>query len=138
MSHAVTLILYNNDRELLLQLRDEHAQKNPNQWAFFGGAIEKGELPEQAIRREAKEELGYVLQNPQLVLTENILNDGTKYLFFERFDTTQALNLGEGKAMRWFPLQEISTLNMVTSHRERLAKFMVSVKKSPFGNPKER
>ena len=29
----------------------------PNSWAFFGGHIEPGETPEQAVVREAREEL---------------------------------------------------------------------------------
>lgn len=35
----------------------------PNYWAFFGGAIEQGETPERAVRREAKEELGIELED---------------------------------------------------------------------------
>lgn len=124
MANAVTLVLYNDNKEILLQLRDEYAERNPNKWGFFGGAIDEGESPGQAVIREAKEELGYATRNPQLILTENMPNDGTKHLFIERFDDTQTLHLGEGKAMQWFSLDELETIDMITSHRVRLAKLI--------------
>ncbi len=43
--------------KLLLQHRDKDIKRYPNYWGFFGGAIEKGETPEKAVKREAKEEL---------------------------------------------------------------------------------
>ncbi len=50
-------VLRDENRKILLQHRDAGAPTLPNYWAFFGGGIEKGETPEQAVKREAKEEL---------------------------------------------------------------------------------
>jgi 8-oxo-dGTP diphosphatase len=58
---AALFVLKNDKGELLLQLRDEEAPTAPGFWAFFGGGIEKGESPEEAVRREAEEELGIEL-----------------------------------------------------------------------------
>ncbi|MFT4311111.1 MAG: NUDIX domain-containing protein [Candidatus Woesearchaeota archaeon] len=44
------LILYKKDK-ILLQLRDNNAPTAKNEWAFFGGGIEKGESPKEAIIR---------------------------------------------------------------------------------------
>ncbi len=55
------IILCDEKGRILLQHRDEHAPMLPNHWAFFGGSPEENEEPEQAVRREAKEELGIEL-----------------------------------------------------------------------------
>jgi 8-oxo-dGTP diphosphatase len=52
-------ILYQNN-QFLLQLRDDKPQiRYPGYWAFFGGHIEPGEQPAEAMRRELQEEIGY-------------------------------------------------------------------------------
>lgn len=58
--HQVSIaILYQQD-QFLLQLRDDKPEIYwPGQWAFFGGHLEPGELPDVAMRRELVEEIGY-------------------------------------------------------------------------------
>ncbi len=52
-------ILFQAD-QFLLQLRDNIPTiLYPGYWAFFGGHMEPGETPEEAIWRELKEEIAY-------------------------------------------------------------------------------
>ena len=56
---AAIAILYQDNR-FLLQLRDDKPQiRYPGCWAFFGGHIDPGEQPADAMRRELQEEIGY-------------------------------------------------------------------------------
>lgn len=55
---AAGLLLVHGDR-YLLALRSEHVHV-PHVWSLPGGAIERGETPEQAAVRECHEELGGV------------------------------------------------------------------------------
>ncbi|XOB40803.1 MAG: NUDIX hydrolase [Candidatus Nealsonbacteria bacterium] len=55
------IILIDNQDKVLLQHRDNNTSWYPGHWGIFGGQIEKGENPEQAARREIKEEIGIEL-----------------------------------------------------------------------------
>lgn len=55
---AVAAIITLDDGRYLMQLRDDKPGIfYPDHWGFFGGAVESGEEPEQALRRELMEEL---------------------------------------------------------------------------------
>ena len=56
--------LYNDKKEILLQHRSKDAKRLPDHWAFFGGGLEQGETPEQAMARESIEELEYRVMKP--------------------------------------------------------------------------
>ena len=57
------VLLFDRAGRLLIYLRDENpAIPFPNHWDLFGGHLEKGETPEQALVREVKEEIGIDLK----------------------------------------------------------------------------
>jgi 8-oxo-dGTP pyrophosphatase MutT (NUDIX family) len=57
-------ILHQND-QFLMQLRDDiPGIAYPGHWGFFGGHLDPGETPTEAVRRELLEEIGYA--PPQL------------------------------------------------------------------------
>lgn len=113
------IILYDDRNRILLQHRTDDAPTFPAHWSFFGGGVEPGETPEQAVQREALEELSYALKAPQLWLSQPFDYDGrpyTQHIFREEYDGT-ALVLGEGQAMAWFAPEETGALLMSTHSR---------------------
>lgn len=56
-----SLMLLDEHGRYLMQLRDDIPSiLYPGHWGLFGGAIEPGETPEAAMRRELDEEIGFV------------------------------------------------------------------------------
>ena len=61
----VAVAILHHDHKFLLQLRENKPNmRYPGYWGLFGGHLELGELPEAAMQRELREEIGYT--PPQL------------------------------------------------------------------------
>lgn len=117
------LILIDEENKILFQHRAKDAVRLPNFWAFFGGGIEKGETPEQALQRESLEELEYSPVNPKLVMVQVFYSNDVmnkKYVFLEKYDPNQSLIQHEGQAMEWFHLSETEKLKIVDHDRDVL------------------
>ncbi len=57
---AVAALLLHEDGRYIMQLRDEKdGIFYPGHWGCFGGAVEQGEDPAEALRRELREELEF-------------------------------------------------------------------------------
>ncbi len=83
------LILKNEDKFLLTR-RSSAKKIWPNHWHCVSGSIEKGESPQEAIIREAEEEIGLKIKEVKLVTTMFIVendyfNSANKYYGVELF-----------------------------------------------------
>jgi 8-oxo-dGTP pyrophosphatase MutT (NUDIX family) len=64
---AVAALLILEDGRYLVQLRDDIRQIwYPGHWGLFGGAVDPGEDPITALRRELREELEFEIDEAQL------------------------------------------------------------------------
>ncbi len=114
------IILYDTEKNILLQHRDTNIQFAPDHWAFFGGGIDAGETPEQALAREAYEELRYHVRNPTLVIAQQYQNfgrTGIKYVHAEECLDKTCLELHEGQGWGWFSVKETQHLKMTDTDR---------------------
>ncbi len=123
IKHKVALmILYDSEKRFLLQCRTDDAKYLPGYWALFGGRIEEGETPEQAVRREIFEELHYMVKSPMLFIERAYVVDdvnGYMYVFIEEFHGEKRnLRLNEGKDFGWYGIEQMHGLKMLNHDRE--------------------
>jgi len=125
---VAVVIFYDNKKRILLQDRRKMS-KIGEDWGFFGGEIEKGETPEQAVVRETKEELDFDLKEYRYVREYSYEIEESLKRKFANFDFDAVLcqvfiaplkdnlskfKLKEGKKMQLFALNEAEKLKMVS------------------------
>jgi len=111
LGDAVAAVIRVDDGRYLLQKRDEkQGIWYPGHWGCFGGGVDDGELPEQALQRELLEELNLKVGRPRACFSLNFdLSDIGKRQYYRRYfdiridsDALGALVLGEGAGLRAF------------------------------------
>ncbi|GAC1376740.1 MAG: Nudix family hydrolase [Aquirhabdus sp.] len=113
---AVGLIVQNG--QVLLAKRAEH-QHQGGRFEFPGGKVEAGELVEDALARELREELGIYIHIPQFIhrLTYNY-PEKTVCLHVYRIESFDGEPVGrEGQPLHWVPLAQLFDLNFPDANR---------------------
>jgi 8-oxo-dGTP diphosphatase len=112
MPHIATGLLFDRTGRLLIYLRDNIPSiPFPDHWDLFGGFVEDGESPEQALVREVDEELGIRLSNYEFYKTyeclEGDVRPNIKHVYCGRVDATPTeLVLREGQRLASIALDE--------------------------------
>lgn len=116
MKRVSKIILYDKKSgKVLLQLRENNPEiAYPNTWTLFGGRIEKSETPEDAVKRELKEELeGLKISNIQKLFTKNRSQNGLEVednIFYAELESKiSEMKLLEGQDMKLFSKEELDS-----------------------------
>jgi 8-oxo-dGTP diphosphatase len=117
---GVNAIPVNAEGKILLQQRDDRSDLSyPGYWTTFGGKVEDGESPDEAIRRELLEEIE--LELPMKLWRVNdypMERDGQKmvvesYTYIGRIDRAASeITLNEGQALGYFGLEDLDRLKI--------------------------
>ncbi len=109
---AAALLVTGDDRYLLQQREDLPHVSYPGLWGLFGGVVDPGESPKQAIEREILEELCWT--PPPLTYLTRVLWDlrfdgggvCERYIFIGEIDETdlEEMDLTEGADLGLFRL----------------------------------
>ncbi len=121
LTAGVLLLLFNDKRQVLMQLRTDY-----NQWGFPGGCMELGESFDETAKRELKEETNLNIINSKLVRVlsgkdtyreypnGDKLYDITAILVITSYSGTLKINDDESKKLEWFSIDNIP--QNITSH----------------------
>ena len=105
LPQVATALLLDRTGRLLIYLRDDKSSiPFPNHWDLFGGHVELGESPEQALIREIHEELGIDVRDFQKFRVyeclEGDVRRNVKHVFWAQLDVVaEELTLHEGQRL---------------------------------------
>jgi 8-oxo-dGTP diphosphatase len=84
MKNSTLCYIRKNNKTLMLHRVKKINDVHEGKWVGLGGKMEKGETPEECIKREVLEESGLTLKNPSLkgLLTFPAFKDGEDWYVF--------------------------------------------------------
>lgn len=132
MKKIAQVLLFDRHGRLLIYLRDDKPDiPFPNHWDFFGGHVEEGEKPEQALVREVKEELGFALQQwhffGEYLCTQGDAYPNIKYLYWGKIDqVAEDLTLYEGQRLLSITAEQRKNLKFANILGQILEDFVSS------------
>lgn len=129
----VAAVIFENPKgEILLYLRDNKPNiPFPHHWDLFGGHIEFGETPEEALRREVREELNYDLKD-SVFFKKYECRDGDaypndKYIYTAIIDKPlEELTLLEGEKLAFFSKDKVLNLKFANILKEIVLDYLES------------
>lgn len=97
-----------------LQKRSKDSRILPNHFSFFGGKLEEGENPKEALEREIQEEMCFIPKDYEFLGKYNFTNYLANIYFLKVDDNfDQTIKIMEGDYGRFFSESEIIKEKMI-------------------------
>lgn len=108
-------------------------------WELPGGRIQHNEKPEEALRRELREELGWAEANVKNIVdtwrfsstVRGVPHDYTVLIYYCTTDQKSIVKNDEHDEYRWTSISEVKNLNMRDGYKKSIKNFIKKI-----GNPK--
>lgn len=122
MFETVLCYIKNNNKYLMLYRNKKQNDPNAGKWMGVGGHIEDGETPDEAMRREIKEETNLDVVEYRKCGFVIFINDGyeeTMHVYVISKTIGELIDCNEG-TLEYFTEEEVYKLNMWEGDKEFL------------------
>ena len=129
INHTVKAVIYSKDK-ILLQLRDQKPNIfYPGVWGLFGGGVDDGEKPIDALKRELLEEIGLEIKSAKLLFSWNHdkYNSILHFFLVPLTVELEKLCLNEGQGMDLFSIEQIKRLPITPSLKKNIHKIKQNI-----------
>ena len=107
---VAVLVFYTEEGLVLMQERTSKS-KFGEDWGYVGGGIDGDETPEEAIIREAKEELDWELEEKEYI---GDFYQGKRFMFIAPLgDKLTQFKILEGDSLQLFTIDDAKKLNLM-------------------------
>lgn len=120
----------NEDVFVFLQRRSDDAPRLPGFFGFWGGGVEEGETPEEALKREIREELDILLVPSDYAFFGRHVDSDTLNIFTMpvKKEFSESVRVLEGEYGRWLSQKEVGAEKISDNDRAILDRFFVKIK----------
>lgn len=129
---AAVVLLKDHYGRILLQFRDDFSHvKSGGRWGYFGGEIEEGETPRQAVIREIVEEIGVPIPSSAFHPFVRILSTSQKghqhYVFIcNRPISPSEIKLAEGAGFAFLQKDQLDQFDLIPVVRQVVDRYFAS------------
>lgn len=121
MVYAASAVII-KDKKILLVKRSNYTKTFPNTWAAPGGRGHEGEIPEQIVVRELKEEVNLDFKPTKLFATGKY-KDRDLFRFLGEWSGDIKIQEEELTEWNWFSYEEAINLELAFDYREVIEKL---------------
>ncbi len=120
------ILFYNQNGEVLLQLRDNNPEINwPNYWGCLGGAVEEGEDVETGLKREIQEEIEHDLVEYEYLGMRQPDADREYHMFIGPLNKeVDKICLNEGQEIKFFTPKDALELPLTNGAKELVHRYI--------------
>ena len=125
INHTVKAVIHSKDK-ILLQLRDQKPNIfYPGVWGLFGGGVDDGEKPIDALKRELLEEIGLEVKSAKHLFSwdHDKYNSILHFFLVPLTVELEKLCLNEGQRMDLFSIEQIKRLPITPSLEKNIHKI---------------
>jgi ADP-ribose pyrophosphatase YjhB (NUDIX family) len=125
---TVAAMLFDDEQQILLL---EHVFRADNGWGVPGGFVANGELPEEALRRELREEVSIEIDDVKLLFVRTLGFIKQVEIYYRgRVIGNPKVSSFEIKQARWFALNELPA-ELSKDQRRLIQRALAPGEKSP-------